>query len=117
MSAKIKVTEKVFNSVKKLTASGATIPECSEVFGLAHATISRIRAASDYETFFTPKNPVPAPQKPPEVKPVSITVQATHYVESELRKTNELLTGISAKLAFIIDELCGVKTNDAKPDN
>lgn len=39
----------------------------------------------------------------------TVTVQATHYMEEQQRKTNELLTLISAKLAFIVDELCGVK--------
>ena len=38
----------------------------------------------------------------------TVTVQATHYMEEQQRKTNELLTLISAKLAFIVDELCGV---------
>ena len=39
---------------------------------------------------------------------------------TEIQKQNELLTGISKKLAFIIDELCGVKTGgnaDAEQDN
>jgi transposase-like protein len=40
----------------------------------------------------------------------TVTVQATHYMESELKKCVELLTGIYAKLAFIIDDLCGVKS-------
>lgn len=50
----------------------------------------------------------------------TVTVQATHYMESELKKCVELLTGISAKLAFVIDDLCGVKTGvdkDAKPNH
>ena len=50
----------------------------------------------------------------------TVTVQATHYMESELKKCVELLTGISAKLAFIIDDICGVKTGvdmDAKPNH
>ncbi len=59
---------------------------------------------------------VPAATLVPENKPVevvkevrqSVTIQATHYMEEQQRKTNELLTAISAKLAFIVDELCGV---------
>lgn len=39
----------------------------------------------------------------------SVTIQATHYMESELKKQTELLTIISKKLAAIIDDLYGVK--------
>jgi len=35
----------------------------------------------------------------------NVTIQATHYMMEELRKTNELLTLISNKLAFIVEEL------------
>ena len=35
----------------------------------------------------------------------NVTIQATHYMMEEMRKANELLTTISAKLAFIVDEL------------
>ena len=42
----------------------------------------------------------------------SVTVQATHYMETKLDKCIELLTCISAKLAAIIDDLYG--TGDPK---
>lgn len=35
----------------------------------------------------------------------NVTIQATHYMMEEMRKTNELLTFISNKLAFIVEEL------------
>lgn len=35
----------------------------------------------------------------------TVTIQATHYMMEEMKKTNELLTLISNKLAFIVDEL------------
>ena len=35
----------------------------------------------------------------------TVTIQATHYMMEEMRKTNEMLKTISAKLAFIVDEL------------
>ena len=57
---------------------------------------------------------VPLQAKPLD-KPISITIQATHYMETKLDKTNELLTCISAKLAAIIDDLYGTgKAADAK---
>jgi hypothetical protein len=35
----------------------------------------------------------------------TVTIQATHYMMEEMKKTNELLKLISSKLAFIVDEL------------
>jgi len=35
----------------------------------------------------------------------TITIQATHYMMEEMKKTNELLTAISSKLAFIVESL------------
>ena len=40
----------------------------------------------------------------------TITVQAFHFMLEEQKKTNELLTLISNKLAFIVAELTGTKT-------
>ena len=39
----------------------------------------------------------------------SVTVQTTYYVSQKLDAMVELLKGISAKLAFVVDELTGVK--------
>ena len=44
----------------------------------------------------------------------SVTVQTTYYVNQKLDKIEELLKGISAKLACIIDDLYG--TNSKKED-
>ena len=55
------------------------------------------------------------PQETPQSKTVehkyNVTIQATHYMEEQQKRTNELLTIISNKLAFIIDELTGTKTS------
>ena len=51
------------------------------------------------------------PQATAPQKPVSVTVQATHYMDMKLDKLVELLTGLSAKLAVIIDDLYGTKPN------
>ena len=47
-------------------------------------------------------------------KPISVTVQATHFMETKLDKCIELLTCICAKLAAIIDDLYGTKGADEK---
>lgn len=59
--------------------------------------------------------PAPAPEPPKQVVEYrqSVTVQATHYMEMELKRHTELLTAISNKLAFIVEELAG-PTKEAK---
>ena len=57
---------------------------------------------------------VPAAQLVQQPAPVAehkqtLVVQASWQMQQEMRKTNELLECISRKLAFIVDELCGVK--------
>lgn len=47
----------------------------------------------------------------------SVTIQATHYMHELLKEQNDLLKGISAKLAFIVDELCGVKKPEGGANN
>jgi transposase-like protein len=115
--AQVKVNETVFNAIKAMTQGGATIPDCAKAFGIAHATVSRVRAAKDFAEYHAPKKPEvkKEPETPnlPETNVVEhrqcVTVQATHYMETKLDKCIELLTGISAKLARIIDDLYGVK--------
>ena len=51
MAGKIKVTKGVFEAIKTLTKGGASIDECVEYMGVSHATVSRIRAAENYEDF------------------------------------------------------------------
>lgn len=73
------------------------------------------------------KEPAPAPGKAPEPKTPektepqvqvvehkqTVTVQATWQMMQEMQKTNKLLEGISNKLAFIVDELCGIGSKGA----
>lgn len=42
----------------------------------------------------------------------TVTVQSTHYMMQEMQKTNELLKQISAKLAFIVEDLYGTGKKD-----
>ena len=56
-----------------------------------------------------PASQLPQPEAKQETVKVvheqSVTIQATHYMIEELRRTNELLTLISNKLAFVVDQL------------
>ena len=49
----------------------------------------------------------PAPAQQPQVVEhrQTVTIQATHYMMQEMKKTNELLELISRKMAFIVDQL------------
>ena len=112
-----KVTEKVFNAVKAMMKGGATYSEISETVGIASSTVYIIKRSSSFEDYVGIQRRPSVLEDKPETKPEEpvknptvIKVEATHYMMQELQKTNELLTGISAKLAFIVDELTGVKS-------
>lgn len=80
-----------------------------------------------YKNEHQKKEPAPAPEKAlepkapektePQVQVIehkqTVTVQATWQMMQEMQKTNKLLEGISNKLAFIVDELCGIGSKGA----
>ena len=104
---KKKMTEKTFTAAKMLFKGGANVKEVSELLEIGISTAGRIKANEtfeDYQKAASGHTWTPKAGKPQEAKQ-TITVQATHYMMQELQKMNELLTGISAKLAFIVDEL------------
>lgn len=124
--------ENKFNAVKILLNGGASIEDTSSVMKLCRATINVIKRSKDYteyrtirETYDSRKKenkakkqaqtqaqeqkPETMPETPKAINPTVIRVEATHYMMEELKKTNELLTAISAKLAAIVTDLYGVK--------
>ena len=135
-----KVTKGLFDAVKLLFENGANNTEVARFMKLAPRTVSLIREAETYEEYkaiqyerdqkykqasaMKAKEAAKKAENEPKHEPVTqivehrqtVTVQATHYMMEEMKKTNEMLTLISNKLAFIVDELCGVKTN-AKQDH
>lgn len=132
-----KMTESKFRAVKLLLKGGASVKEAAEYMQMSTATVYIINTAENFEEYTAIRvardskraaaikakkdEPKPAPDTAPEpvkqvINPTVIKIEATHYMMTELQKTNELLTAISAKLAFIVDELCGVKPN-AKQDH
>ena len=130
---KLRVTQGIFNAVKTLQKGGATNKECADYMHISSATVSMIRNSEDYTEYKNkmvelsashrekrkmesdangkgiaqPKNvdQIPTGEGKIVEHRQTVTIQATHYMEQELRKTNELLTQISAKLAFFVDEL------------
>ena len=130
---KTKLNEKTFRAVKLMTAGGATMAEIEEYFEISGSTVSRIRASESYEDYCALRSaeydqrkqqkaekarkaaeqetPAAAPQTfaAPQPQVVehrqTVTIQATHYMMQEMKKTNELLELISRKLTFIVDQL------------
>lgn len=136
----LKVTKGIFEAGKILINNGATNGEVEKYLKVSRDVVTMFRQAETYEEYqalmfeksqkqkrvaaMKAKAETKQEVKPAEVPAAEVnrlvTVQLSHYVMQELQKQNELLTGISNKLAFIIDELCGVKTGgktDAEPDN
>lgn len=129
---RIKVTAGIYNAIKLMQKGGATVKECAEFMNISTRTAQMIFSSESFEEYknmiFVKNNKRKWATKKPEEKqefapvqeqpPVqvvehrqSVTIQATHYMMEEMKKTNELLTLISNKLAFIVDELTGVKSN------
>lgn len=136
MAMRKTVDARLFNAVKIMLNGGATYDEITDYLDVSSTTIGRIRNAADFDEFIKAKKaacymakmkyntakekkepeptPDPAPVQAPApqqeiVKEVrqSVTVQTTHFTMQKLDKIIELLTGISAKLAFVVDELTG----------
>lgn len=129
------VDKKLYDMVKILLSGGAKYKEISDYTGLGDSTIYRIKSSenfTDYQNIIAEMKLIwkknyakkkaaeeaasakAAPKKEPKQEPQTVehkqtvTVQTTYYVSQKLDAIAELLKGISAKLAFIVDELTGV---------
>ena len=134
----LKVTKGIYDAAKLLIENGANNTEVAKYLKVSTDVVSFIRRSETYEEYQTimyeyslkmrqraaaikakeePKEE-PKPETPPQIVEhrQTVTVQATWQMTQEMQKTNELLKQISNKLAYIVDELCGVKA-DAKPDH
>lgn len=127
-----RMTPNLFACIKRLLESGASKREISDYLQVGSNTISRVRDAETYEEYKVityertkaakaakaekvkdKSKGNSADEKPAAAEsPVqvvehrqSVTIQATHYMMEELKKTNELLTAISAKLAYVVEQL------------
>lgn len=111
-----KITKGVFDAGKILIQNGATNAEIAKYLKVSVTVVTMFRQAETYEEYqniMYEYSKGKVKEKEPETMRQSVTIQATHYMQKELEKTNELLTLISNKLAFIVDELCGVKKTGA----
>lgn len=113
-----KVTQGLFDAVK-ICLNGSSVSETAKFMKLSQDVVRMIRDAENLEEYkalmfakCNQKKKQVAAIKAKEEAPAqtvehkhSVIIQATHYMESELKKQTELLTLISNKLAFIVDEL------------
>ena len=129
------MTEKLFWAIKTMLNGGATITETAEFFKLGVSSVGRVKASENMQEYhaiiaamYAKKKaakeklkPLPVEEEKPTtpepvkadvvtqtpVKPSTQTVimRPTHELMTEMRKTNELLTLISNKLAYIVDQL------------
>lgn len=125
-----KVTQQIFDTVKTLLNSGVPVTQICDMLKLSNGVIYTIkvcdnlegykkyvkdvRARSEEKKKKETKKEEPKPEPAPQVVEhrQTVTIQATHYMMEEMRKTNELLTVISRKLAYIVDDLYGSKKTE-----
>ena len=123
------IDQRVFDMVKTLLAGKATNNEIADYTGLSLNTIIRIKRVenfTEYKNMMTAikleynrkqeeKKKVKEQSEQEQqiveaapTKPINVTVQTTYYVSQKMDKIVELLTAISAKIAFVVDELTGI---------
>lgn len=108
---------------------GLTQQEIGKQFGICGNTVYKINRTDSYEEYKeyqtkqnqknrerTIQKKEEKRQEEKEVQIVehrqSITLVANQYMMEEMRKQTELLKTISAKLAFIVEELTGTTTGE-----
>ena len=105
------VTKEEFDKIKTLLTSGVPAKLVSDLCKRGKFTISIINNSDDFAAYQTSRNAynTKKPEKPQmvaaEPTPHTVTVVAERFLMEEVKKQTELLTTISAKLAFIVDEL------------
>lgn len=106
------MTDETFNNTKALLNLKMPRRQIAEILNVSMSTVNRIalcdslQAYKDAQRKPEPKKPEPAPQvvrtEAPQVKPSDY--QMNRLIEL-VKQQNELLTGISAKLAYIVEQL------------
>jgi len=128
---KQKIDQKRFDAVKIMLESGATGPEIVKYMGISTWSVDKIKKAETFQEYKDILAAIALNQKKKNEKAVTeksenvendnaahlaqqtqivehrqnVTVQTTYYVSQKLDKICELLTAVSSKLAFVVDEL------------
>lgn len=134
MAGNIKVTKGVFDAVKLLLQSGATASEIKKYFNICGDVVGWIRHAETYEEYTNAnyernQRRIEKRQKaavaikakeqqaeqrtehPAQDVKQTVMVQLPYILTQEIKRQNELLEAISNKLAFIVQDLYGGKTD------
>ena len=126
----VKITDKIYDACKTLFDNGATIQEVADFFKISKNTALYIKNSDSREDYrhkmaaikmeyekrkkakaepVKAEPAVPVVDVKPDVKQEitknSVIAVPTHWTMTELQKTNDLLTQISNKLAFIVEQL------------
>ena len=135
MASYNKVSETMYKAVKILLKGGASTKEAAEYMKLSTATVYKVNETEDYAEFLQisevkrakrvaaikakeqaqrkEEQKQEAQEKPQVIEHrQTVQVQATHYMTEELREIKTILKGISAKMAFIVNDLYGDKTKE-----
>lgn len=113
------VTPSIFKAVKILIDAGETYKKIADYMKLSVATIGRINQSETYEEYQTlvteisraatravnAKKAAEAKPEAPQPQSSSTVVQVPYYVVQKLDKIIDLLTAISNKAAFIVEDL------------
>ena len=113
------LTEEKFNIIVHLIKSGMDDDAICKATSIKQSTLDAIRTCKyDYnllkqfkaEQASHARHYQKKQQLDYEPKQMTVTMIANHYMAEEMQKQTKLLTLISNKLAYIVDELCGTKT-------
>ena len=121
--ATLKLTK--YNAIRALLESGAQVEEIAKMMEVAPSTVLIVKKEKSFADCINALNAnmylARAAKKEKneqkqqilqrEAEKPSVTLLANHYLMEEMRKQTELLKTISAKLAFIVDELTGKESN------
>ena len=111
-----KMDEKMFWAIKTLLAGGATSASIADYYHIGLSTVGRVKASENLTEYHNILAAMYATKKgEPKEEPVkktepqvvehrqTVTVQATHYTEAEIRKHTEQLELISRKMSAMLD--------------
>lgn len=132
------ITKKMYDAAKILQKGGADRKEIADYLTISISSVDRILSSDSFDDFQNANKArafmarkAAEEKKQAKIQPVaqtveepvqvvtqevihkheqSVTVIANHYMAEQLQRQTELLTLISNKLAFIVDELCGVSS-------
>ena len=130
MDTKTRITPDIYNTVKLMLNGGATEEDVSKFKRFSSETLRRIKKTKDYSDYVELLKVYNRKQNERANKTEQVsfltddkqkggTLSANYQINrivEELKRQNDILTLLSNKVAFIVEELTGVK-GDAEQDH